>query len=289
MINEKYIDVRGIRTRYLEAGTGEPLLLLHGGHYGENYSANDWIPVIYDFAKSFHVIAPDKIGCGFTGNPKNNEEYLMGTMVQHTYDFMNAIGIDTAHLVGHSRGGYAVCRLALEHPEVVRTLVIVDCGTLMLARNPLYDEWEKDAALIEDIREKHRYLLAVNSFSSRHITDELVDGMIEIEELPKSREAVIKMQAGLMNRFREDLERERNETQEWIKASGIKAPTLVVWGFNDPSAKFDPMGLSTVELILTSTPCSQVYILNQAGHFSFREQPEAFVTAVTSFIKANCP
>ena len=60
----KYVDVNGIRTRYLEAGTGEPLLLVHGGGFGRCYnaSANDWDLNIDGFAKSFHVFAIDKIG-----------------------------------------------------------------------------------------------------------------------------------------------------------------------------------------------------------------------------------
>ena len=252
-----------------------------------NSSANDWDLVIDNFAKSFHVIAPDKIGCGFTDNPKRDEEYVMRTMVRHVHDFLNAVGIDSAHVVGHSRGGYAVCRLALEHPEVVKTLVIVDSGTLMLARNPLYDEWEKKAAPIEDIRESIHYQKVANSYGSAHITDKFLDIMVEIEKLPKSREAVAKMKAGLMAQFKEDLQADQKETHERIRAGGIKAPTLIMWGFNDPTAKFDPMGLFALNLILPSTPRSEMHILNQAGHFCHREQPDSFVAAVTAFIESN--
>lgn len=286
-MEEKYVEVKGIRTRYLEGGSGEPLLLLHGGHFGMNSSASGWAPVIDSFAESFHVFAPDKVGCGFTDNPKSDAEYLMGTMVQHVYDFLNTMRVDSAHMVGHSRGGYAVIRLALEHPEMVKTLVIVDSGTLMLARNPLYDEWEKQAALIKDVRERHRYQAAANSFGSEHITGDFLDKMIEIEKLPKSQEAAAKMKAGLMSQFKEDLAIEQKETHERIRSGGIKAPTLIMWGFNDPTAKFDPMGLFTLQLILPSTPRSQMHILNEAGHWCFREQPEAFVAAVTSFIKSS--
>ena len=137
----KYVDVKGIWTRYLEAGAGEPLLLLHGGHFGTSFNSNDWDLNIDNLAKIFHVFAIDKIGCGFTDNPKNDEEYVIGTMVQHAYDFLKTMKIDSAHLVGHSRGGYGVCRLALEYPEVAKTLVIVDSSTLMTAPNTIYGEW----------------------------------------------------------------------------------------------------------------------------------------------------
>ncbi len=286
-MEEKYIEVNGIRTRYLEAGAGEPLLLVHGGHFGMNDSANDWDTVIDGFARDFHVIAPDKIGLGFSDNPRRDRDYLMKTMVQHVYDFLCTVGIDRSHVVGHSRGSYAVIRLALEHPEAVNTLTIVDCGTLVLARNPIYDQWEAEAALIPDKRERTRYSWAANSFSPAHITDDLLDRLLTIDGLPKSQEAVEKMKAGLMQQFKEDLAVEQKETQERIKKGEIKVPTLIAWGYNDPSAKLDPMGYTVLRLFFESTPKCEMHILNQAGHWSFREQPESFVTVVAGFIKAN--
>ena len=92
----KYVDVKGIRTRYLEAGTGEPLLLVHGGDFGRHFSANDWDLNVDSFAQSFHVFAIDKIGQGFTDNPKRDEEYVIGTTVQHAYDFLNTMKISGA-------------------------------------------------------------------------------------------------------------------------------------------------------------------------------------------------
>ncbi len=284
----RYVDVKGIRTRYLEAGKGEPLLLVHGGDFGRYPgSANDWDLNIDSLAESFHVLAIDKVGCGFTDNPKSDGEYIIGTTVKHAYDFLSTMKIDSAHVAGHSRGGYTVCRLALEHPEVVRTLVIVDSSTLMIAPNPIYDEWDRLAALIKDIRDRYRYLVAANSFGNEHITDAFLDVTVEIVMLPKSQEAAAKMEAGLKARFKEDLVAEQKETHELIRAGKLKAPTLIMWGFDDPSATFDPVGLATIRLIFPHVPRSQMHILNQAGHYCYREQPEAFVSALTSFIKSN--
>ncbi len=286
-MEEKYVDVKGIRTRYLEAGAGGPLLLVHGGHFGQSCSANDWDLNIESFAKSFHVFAIDKIGCGFTDNPRSDEEYTLGATVQHAYDFLAAIKIDSAHVVGHSRGGYTVCRLALEHPEVVKTLVIVSSTTLMIPLCPIYNEWDRLAALIKDIGDRERYLVAANSLSNEHITDDFVDVMVKIAMLPKSQEATAKMKAGLQSKFLEDLAIKQKETHEWVRAGKIKAPTLIMWGFNDPSATFDPVGLATLRLLFPYAPKAQMHILSKAGHYCFREQPEAFVTAVKSFIEAN--
>ena len=284
VMEAKYVDVQGIRTRYLEAGRGEPLLLIHGGHPGFLASANDWDLNIDSFAESFHVFAIDKAGCGFTDIPKRDEDYVIGTTVKHARDFLSTLNIDNAHVVGHSRGGYTACRLALEHPEAVKTLVIVASTTLMVSHCPIYEEWDRLAALIKDKRDRARYLIAANSFGSEHITDDFVDVLVQITESPRFQEAAAKMKAGLIRQFLDDLAVRQKETHEWIRAGKLKAPTLIMWGYNDPSATFDPLGPATMQLIFPNVPRSQMHILNRAGHYSYREQPEAFVEAVTTFI-----
>jgi len=285
----RFIDVKGIRTRYLEAGSGEPLLLLHGGHPGLHSTANVWDLNIDLLARDFHVFAIDKIGCGFTDNPKDDGDYTVGSGIRHASDFLKTMKIKAAHVAGHSRGGFQACRLALEHPELVKTLTIVDSGTLVLRTAPMsiYEANDTEAPQISDPRERFRRKLGDYSFSTAHLTDGFVDGLLKIATLPKSKEAAAKMEAGLKDRFREDLIARQEETHEWIKAGRLRAPTLIVWGFNDPAARLEPSGLDTMRLILPAVPRSQMCILNQAGHFCFREQPEAFVAAVTDFIKRN--
>ena len=285
----KYVDVKGIRTRYLEAGAGDPLLLVHGNHFGSNCTANNWgLNIIDSFAKSFHVLAIDKIGSGFTDNPKSDKEYVIGTTVQHCYDFLNTMQLDSAHLAGHSRGGYTVCRLALEHPEVAKTMIIVDSLTLVGGQMPaVYSERTRLVALINNERERFRDLAVANSFGGEHITDDYLDALVEMAALPKFQEAAAKMEAGLNAQFEEDLIAKRKETHEWIRAGKLKAPTLIVWGYNDPSALFEPVGLASLRLIFPFVPRAQMLILNRAGHYCFREQPEAFVEAVKNFIKLN--
>ena len=131
MKDARFVDVSGIRIRYFEAGRGEPLLLVHGGSIGGGANAEDWGLNFDRFAESFHVYAIDKIGQGHTDSPKSDSDYVIGSTVRHAYDFLRVMGIESTHIVGHSRGGYTACRLALEHPEMVKGLVIVDSATLM--------------------------------------------------------------------------------------------------------------------------------------------------------------
>ena len=69
-------------------------------------------------------------------------------------------------------------------------------------------------------------------------------------------------------------------------ADGLTSPTLIVWGYNDPTAGWGDAGLETVDLILSNNPNSRAVVFNQAGHYCYREQPKAFVAAVEGFVES---
>ena len=131
--NEKYVDVNGIRTRYFEKGKGETILLLHGSFFGEPFSSDcsaNWSRNFEGLSQFAHVIAVDRLGQGYTDNPKRIEDYTMKAVSRHVVDFIKTLGLGPVHLAGHSRGGYVACRTTLDYPDVVKTCIIIDSGTL---------------------------------------------------------------------------------------------------------------------------------------------------------------
>jgi 2-hydroxy-6-oxonona-2,4-dienedioate hydrolase len=287
VIRENFVDVENIKTRYLEAGVdnSETLLLIHGGEYGSHAIADDWMPVMTLFADRFHVIALDSLGCGLTDNPTSSEDYLMGSVAEHAYRFMLEIGYKSAHIVGHSRGGYTATQLALEHPEFVSTLIIVSSGTLVSPPNSIYQEWERQAIKIVDPRERVRYLVAANSCAADHIDEEYIDQVSTVIDSAKTKQARATFQGEVRDRFYRDLADHKTQFLQRITSGELQTPTLVVWGFNDPSATMHESGVSAMDLILSNVSISEMHILNHAGHYCYREQPEAFVSIVKSFIK----
>jgi 2-hydroxy-6-oxonona-2,4-dienedioate hydrolase len=283
MKDAKYIDANGIRTRYFEAGEGEPLLLIHGGTYGSFYNAEDWELNFDTFAQHFRVIAYDRIGLGFTDNPRTDDEYVIGSSVEHAHGLIKALGLGPAHIMGHSRGGYTATRLVLEHPDVVDTLIIVDSSSLMTPANPQYDAWEREGQKYGDLHQRHRYLVTANSFSADHITDHYLDVAVEIDQLPKTAMGKARMQANAP-RFKADLVERQAETHAWIREGRLACPTLVMWAYDDPSATMDRCGIPCMNLILPNVRESEMVILNRAGHMVYRERPEAFNHAVLDFI-----
>jgi 2-hydroxy-6-oxo-6-(2'-carboxyphenyl)-hexa-2,4-dienoate hydrolase len=97
----KFIDVDGVRTRYYEDGAGEPLILLYGGAFGEG-GLETWSRNLPGLAQHFHVFALDKLGQGQTDNPRSDEEYTFDALLKHTIAWVKAVGIEKAHVLGHS-------------------------------------------------------------------------------------------------------------------------------------------------------------------------------------------
>lgn len=288
MKNPQYVDAHGWRTRYFAAGEGEAVVLVHGGHFGSGGSAEDWEVNFDALARGHRVFAFDKLGMGFTDNPAGDDEYVIDSHATHLASFMDAVGLERAHLVGHSRGGYAVTRVALDHPSRVHTLTIVSSSSVTNPMNPIYSEWRQRAKSMEE-REAARYLIAANSYSDRHITDRIVDLHVEIGRLEKTVEARRRMDGGLFEEFRTDLLQRVEKLKGEVAKGGLTVPTLLVWGFEDPSATMERCAKPAVDLFFPAVEKCEMHILGRAGHHCFREQPEPFNDALVGFIARHRP
>jgi pimeloyl-ACP methyl ester carboxylesterase len=122
----RYVDAGGIRTRCIDAGTGEVLILLHGaGGHAEAFSRN-----VMPLASDFHVYAVDMVGHGYTDY--HPTLFASEAMADHLVRFMDAEGIDSACIAGESLGGAVAVRLALDHPDRVRKLIYVTGAGLQM-------------------------------------------------------------------------------------------------------------------------------------------------------------
>jgi 2-hydroxy-6-oxo-octa-2,4-dienoate hydrolase len=118
-----YIDAGGIKTNYLEAGSGPPVVLVHGSGPGVSAYAN-WRLTIADLARHCRVYAPDMAGFGFSDKP-TEAGYSMAGWVDQLVGFLDALGIERASLVGNSLGGGLGVRMAVEHPGRLDRLVLM--------------------------------------------------------------------------------------------------------------------------------------------------------------------
>ena len=117
--------VHGYRRAFVRAGSGPPMLLLHG----IGNSAQTWAGVLDRLAAQHTVIAPDLLGHGKSAKPRISD-YSLGAFAVWLRDFLDELGVSHATLVGHSLGGGVAMQFVYQHPDYVKRLVLISSGGL---------------------------------------------------------------------------------------------------------------------------------------------------------------
>ena len=112
----------GVVIPYVSAGQGAPVLLLHG--FPQTHAM--WAKIAPVLAKSYQVICPDLRGYGAASKPKNVTDYSFRAMGSDQLALMSSLGFDRFHLIGHDRGARTAHRMALDAPERVQSLTVMD-------------------------------------------------------------------------------------------------------------------------------------------------------------------
>lgn len=289
-LKAKWVDVNGIKTRYYEMGSGEPMVLVHGEGWSGHSSANAWSKNIPGLAKRFHVFAPDKLGSGMTDNPKDDKDYNLPGEIDHLYQFIVAMKLGRVHLVGQSHGAGDILFLAVQHPEVVLDLVLCDSNTAAppgpptrrqeaIGKCPKEPDWEEWRCRIQ----------AITARPDLAFDDEYFAAGRYMAGLPMRQETVAKVKAGAGAPLFDM--RPNNAFNEWkvpqlerIKNDGIlQVPILLYWGHDDPSAIIQN-GWNLYDVLGAKNPKVRMITVNEAGHFHFREYPDEFNNNVINFI-----
>lgn len=117
-VDERSVTVNGLETRYITAGQGKPLLLLHGSL---ECGALSWYPVLPALARTFRVIAPDCPGYGESAKPATTYDAAFYTTWLH--GFLHTLNVPQLPLIGSSQGGAIALHYAIRHPFRVKQLV----------------------------------------------------------------------------------------------------------------------------------------------------------------------
>ena len=284
-LEAKFIDVKGVRTRYYEAGQGEPMVLVHGEGWAGHSSANTWVKNIPGLAKRFHVFAVDKLASGMTGNPLDDKDYNIQGEVEHMYQFIQTMKLGRVHLIGQSRGGGCVFFLSVAHPEIVRTLVIVDTNTAAPDLGPTTRQAALAACPKEpDCAEWQCRLRAISFKPDVAFDDQFFKTGCYMASLPKAQETVKKIKGGAGEPLASQFGEWKKQVHQRVeKEDVLKMPVLLYWGKNDPSAVLRN-GLGLLDVIAKRNPNVRMIIANDSGHFHYREHPEEWNQNVINFI-----
>ena len=139
---QSFVDTGDVTLSVHRAGTGTPLILLHG--YPQNHRC--WGTVAPGFARLFDTIVPDLRGYGDSDAPADDAghtAYSKRRMAADIVGLMDALGLERAHVLGHDRGARVAYRFALDHPDRIDRLGIIE----IVPTGDFWDSWTADLAL----------------------------------------------------------------------------------------------------------------------------------------------
>jgi pimeloyl-ACP methyl ester carboxylesterase len=258
--------------RYLRAGAGPPLLLLHG-LLGYSFS---WRYVIPALAQHANVHAVDMLGVGFSDRPGNLDFSLRGN-AERLLRFLDAVGASSCDLLGTSHGGAVALMGAALARERIRKLVLVapvnpwsTRGRRLAAFLGCYPIAPIFARVAPFMRMTHGYLLRRLYGDPSRIRP----GTLEGYSAPFTVPGAFHYGLTVLRSWNRDL----NELQSLLPRAA-QIPTLLLWGSADGAV--DPA--SAMCLRQNFADC-QVVVFDGVGHLPYEEVPEQFNRAVTEFL-----
>jgi pimeloyl-ACP methyl ester carboxylesterase len=264
-------EANGIRTNYLEAGSGtETVLLIHGSGPGVTSYAN-WRVVIPALAEDFRVIAPDMVGFGYSDRPEGIE-YGLDTWADQVVGLMDTLGIEKAHLVGNSFGGSIALRVATQHPERVGKLVLMgSMGVPFPITEGLERVWGYEPSF-----ENMRKVLDVFAYSRELVNDELAQVRYEGSIQPGFQEAFSSMFPEPRQRWVEAMTTPDEELRN------LPHRALIVHGREDQVIPVQT-SLRLMELLENG----DLAVFSHCGHWSMIERRDDFNRQVRDFFLSN--
>jgi pimeloyl-ACP methyl ester carboxylesterase len=289
----KFIDVNGVRTRYYDAGEGEPLVLMHGSSWRGTANANTWTAVMPELSQHYRVIAPDGVGAGMTDNPLKDEDYNMQGMVKHLLEFIEVMDLGPIHLMGQSTGGAIVFLAAVERPEIIKTLIIVNSQPAAPRVGPTgRDEALAPCREIDEWIPQWKCVHSALSYDDSHLNEELFAAGAYMESQPKVQVTHEKREAGAgkPHFFSREGTEWIHSVHERVRNEGmLQMPVLLYWSRNDPNSALGSPGAKEVsaffDVIAEKNPRVRLLMTNKAGHFHYRENPQEFNWNVINFIE----
>jgi pimeloyl-ACP methyl ester carboxylesterase len=261
------VDANGIKTNYLEAGDGPAVILIHGSGPGVTAYAN-WRLVLPALSRTFHVIAPDMVGFGFSERP-SDVTYGVQTWADQVVGLMDSLGIQKASLVGNSFGGAIALRIAAQHPERVDSLVLMgSMGVDFPITEGLERVWGYEPSF-----ENMRQVLDVFAYDRRLVPDELAEVRYRASMQPGFQESYAAMFPPPRQRWVDAMRTDDDEIRQ------LRHRTLIVHGREDKVIPLET-SINLVQLI----DDAELHVYPHCGHWTMIERSDDFNRLVHEFL-----
>jgi len=257
---------------YLRAGQGDPVLLVHGI---TTYTFI-WRNILPELAKTHDVIAVDLLGCGQSDMPLD-VSYAIKDHAATLHKFATALGLDRFHFVGHDLGGGMGQIFAINHPDQLRSLSLLNTVA--------YDFWpvQPISAMRTPIVRQllmasldlgmFRLVVKRGIYNQDRVTDDLMSLFMAPFKTKQGRKAFLHFARCLNN---------HNLTEIEDQLRKLDLPVLIMRGENDPYLSAD-----IAQKLHREIPGSRLSLLPQAGHFFQEDVPLQISAELTAFFEAG--
>lgn len=269
-----FVEACGIRTHFLEAGSGPDLVLLHSGEFG-GCAELSWENTIGALAEHFHVLAPDWLGYGQTEKLFSFDD-MKERRERHIGDFLKAMGVEHAQFIGNSMGGTMLIAAAASSPKPwpIDSIIVISGGGSIP---------DNDARQIlnsyDGTREHMRQIIETMFVDPAIRTDEgYLDRRYQLSIEPGAWECTAAVRFKAPHREKA-VGRVRPAPTDY---SVIDVPVLLVTGEDDPLREpgFGPA-------LQAEIPGSELLVIPQAGHCPHIEHPDLFTARALEFLLAE--
>jgi len=266
---QKNVVVDGRTWPYLEGGDpAKPLLLLVHGFAGDK---DNWSMIAPYLTRDYHVIAPDLPGFG--ENERNPDlAYDLQAQTARLKAFADTLGLQRPHVAGNSMGGWIALRYAIDYPDALATLILLDNAGVNGANE---SELQKQAA-----NEDYNPLI----LASLEDADRLVAMVVHKPPYIPSRLKPVLYADGL--KYRDQLDKIfwviANEGRDHPlndRLGEVKVPTLIIWGRHDQL-----LDVSCVPVLEAGIAGSTSHIFDHVGHVPMIEDPKATAAVMKGFL-----
>ncbi len=274
----KYLDLHGDQVAYLDEGSGEAILLIHG----MAGSSQAWRSVIGPLSRKYRVIAPDLLGHGESAKPRG--DYSLGAFAVLLRDLLDELGVTRATVVGQSLGGGIAMQFSYQHPDYCQRLILISSGglgpdvgwTLRLLSAP-------GAELILSIIAPQPVLAAgakVRSWFSKIGVQsprgaEMWSAYSSLAD-PPTRQAFLRTLRSVVDH--------RGQAVSALSKMHVRSdmPTMAIWGDQDAI-----IPVEHAYAVQQTRPDVRVEVLPGVGHFPQVERPTEVVDLIDDFITAD--
>lgn len=265
-VEGSFVSGAGVRTHYIKEGSGETVIVFIHGFGGSTYS---WRKNVAVLAQKYTVISVDVRGFGYTSRDPASE-YSPRGYTTHISTFLDIMGVRRPIIVGHSMGGEVAMRVALQRPEDVAGLVLIDSAGLPSGSSfeapPIPQPLQTTLIRFASSRRAVRAGLDSAFYDRSAVDEEMIAAYRDPLDVESAEEMMWRMARTAAPRLN------RSEIAQ------VSVPTLIVWGRDD---RLIP--LSEGEELASLIKGSRLVVLDRAGHMPQEERAEDVNSLIDSF------